>query len=245
LLKEAARRKSDTLAEKQAREIEMWNTAKQSNFEPQTIAPLLKSFRPLIRKKANQFAGNVNLPPAAIHAEFQRAAIHAFKRYDPNKGSALNTWLTNNLRKANRWVKKYQNVARIPENRQYGIGLYNTAKANLDASLGREPTTQELAEELGWSQNEVRTLGMELRKDLPTSGFETGYDPTTISPSRDLEKLKLVKYELNPRQRLVYEYTLGDGQPMLKPGEIAKRMGVSPSTISRIRKEIADKLEQY
>lgn len=245
LLKEAARKKSDTLAERQAKEMEMWQQAKASDFEPQTVTPLLKSFRPFIRNKANQWAGNVNLPPAAVHAEFQRAAIDAFKKYDPDKGAALNTWVGLNLKKAHRWVMKYQNVARIQEGRQYGIGLYNTAKANLDMRLGRDPTNQELAEELGWDENKVRTLGNELRKDLPSSGFDTGFDPTSITPNQDLEKLKLVKYELTPRQRLVYEYTLGDGKPMLKPGEIAKKLGTSPSTVSRIRKEIADKLEQY
>lgn len=243
LEKEAARKKD--LAETQARELELWQTARQQDFKPTTLTPLLQSFNPLIRKKANQFVGNVDLPPVAIHSEFEKAALNAFRRYDPNKGAALNTWVNINLKKAQRWVSKYQNVARIQENRQYKIGLYNNAKSTLDASLGREPTNAELADHLKWSENTVRMLGNEIRKSLPTSGFEGGFDPTSIAPNRDAEKLKLIKYELTPEERLVYEYTVGDGKPMLKPGEIAQKLNMSPSKVSRLRNAITAKLEQY
>ena len=80
-----------------------------------------------------------------------------------------------------------------------------------------------MAEYLKWSENTVRLLNKEIRKALPTSGFEGGFDPTTISPNRDSEKLKLIKYELTPEEQLVYEYTIGDAQPILKPGQIASK----------------------
>lgn len=243
--KEAARKRKD-LAETQAREMELWYDAKNSGFDPKKLTPLLQSFKPLVRKKANQFVGNVSLPPKAIHAEFEHAALNAFRRYDPTKGAALNTWVSLNLKKAQRWISKYQNVARIQETRQYKIGLYNNALSTLDARLGREPTNQEMSQHLGWSESVVSLLNREIRKAGPSSWFEaSGFDPTAIIPSRDAEKLKLIKYELTPYERLVYEYTIGDGKPMLKPGQIAKKLKISPSKVSRIRNSIIAKLEQY
>jgi RNA polymerase primary sigma factor len=246
LFRKGAARKIKDLAATQARETELWNKWKHQGEKPKDLTPLLRSYNPLIRKKANQFVGNVDLPPAAIHAEFQHAALNAFRRYDPNKGAALNTWVNINLKKAQRWVSKYQNVARIQENRQYKIGVFNNAKSTLDERLGREPTNVEMADHLGWGESDVSMLNKEIRKALPTSGFEGGFDPTTISPNRDSEKLKLIKYELNPEECLVYEYTIGDsGKPMLKPGEIARKLKMSPSKVSRIRNSITSKLEQY
>jgi hypothetical protein len=102
-----------------------------------------------------------------------------------------------------------------------------------------------MSQHLGWAENEVSTLNKEIRKALPTSGFEAGFDPTSIMPSRDAEKLKLIKFELTPEERLVYEYTIGDGKPMLKPGQIARKLKMSPSKVSRIRNSITAKLEQY
>lgn len=243
--KAAARRVKD-LAATQAKEQELWNRWKQKGERSKDLTPLLKSYNPLIRKKANQFVGNVNLPPAAIHAEFQHAALNAFRKYDPNKGAALNTWVNINLKKAQRWVSKYQNVARIQENRQYKIGAFNNARATLDDRLGREPTNLEISDYMGVPENEISMLNTEIRKALPTSGFEGGFDPTTIAPDRDLEKLRLIKYELSPEELLVYEYTVGDGgKDQLKPGQIARKLKMSPSKVSRLRNAITAKLEKY
>jgi DNA-binding MarR family transcriptional regulator len=67
-------------------------------------------------------------------------------------------------------------------------------------------------------------------------------------PSRDAEKLKLVRYEFLDDQKMldVYDYTLGTyNKPQLKPSEIAKKLGVSPSTVTRMRQTIAKKIEEF
>lgn len=243
--KEAMGRIED-LSKIQAKELGMWKEWKAGGEEPAGLQPLLRSFRPMIRQKANMFANNVDLPPAAVHAEFQQAAINAFKGYNPDKGAALGTWVNINLQKAQRWVAKYQNPARIQESRQYRIGEFQNATATLDNRLGRPPTVEELSEHLGWAPNTIRLLSSEIRKAHPSSGYEErGYDPTSVMPSAESEKLKLVKYELTPEETQVYEYTIGDGKPALKPGEIAQKLGWSPSKVSRIRNSIVAKMEKY
>lgn len=226
------------------KDLQLWHQWKQGGENPEDMKPLLDSFRGLIRSRSNKFAGNVELPPAAIHAEFTRQAVAAFKTYDPSRGAALGSWVGTNLQKGNRFIATYQNTARIGEHRHYKVGQYQNAYATLDDQLGREPTNQELSEHLGWHPKEVTRMGAEIRKSHIETAFEG--DPTSVFPSREAEVLKLVKYQLGPEEQLVYEYTIGEGgKPQLKPGEIAKQLKMSPSKVTRIRANIYQKMQGY
>lgn len=233
------------LAETQKIEFDMWQTWKDGGQDPNDLRPLLQSFKPLIRNKSNSWANRADLPPAAVHAEFNKQFVNALKTYNPTKGAGLSTWVTNRLQKAQRWVSKYQDPMRIQENRYYKTGEWDNAMATLDEQFGREPTTREMAEHLGWSEAEAGRMEAEKRKSLYSSGFE-GYDPTSIMPSREAEKLRLIRYDLSPEELQVFDYTVGaNGKPQLRPGEIAKQLGMSPSKVTRIRNSITKKLEDY
>ena len=238
--KEAAKGRSSLREE----DLQLWNQWKQGGEKPNDLRPLLSNFRGMIRKQSNQFARNVELPPNSIHAEFTKQAVNAFRSYDPNKGAALGTWVTTNIQKGKRWVSTYQNPARIGEHRIYKIGQFESAKSQLDERFGREPTQQEMAEYLSWSPREVGRMGSEIRKAHIESSYEG--DPTTITPSIEMERLRLVKHELSPEEKLVYEYTIGDGgKPELKPGQIAKKMKISPSKVTRIRTNIFNRVMDF
>ena len=243
--KEAARRKKD-LAEIQQKELELWEQWKNNGERPDDLRPLLQSYKPVIRYRANQWSSRADLPPEAVHAEFQKSALDAFRTYDPNRGTKLSTHVNNKFKQAYRWVQQHQDPVRMQERRYYQAGAYDNAMAQLDDVLGREPTTREVAEHLGWDEAEVGRMQKEKQTVHFSSGYEGGYDPTSIMPSRDAEKLKLVRYELNPEELQVYDYTLGTyGKPQLRPGEIAKKLGMSPSKVTRIRQAIAGKLEDF
>ncbi len=242
--KEAARRKRD-LSETKQQDLELWEKWKAKGEKPNDLRPLLNNFRGLIRSRANRWTG-VDLPPAAIHAEFTKQFVNALRTYDPNKGTALGSWVTTNLKKAQRWVTTYQNPARIQENRHYKVGLYQNAQATLDDQLGREPSSMELAEHLGWPEAEVGRMQLEIRQALTSSGFEIGLDPTAIMPSRDLEKLTLLRYELTPDELQVYDYTFGMyGKQQLRPNQIAKKLKMNASKVTRIRNSIIAKFKKY
>lgn len=227
--------------ERGQQDLELWKQWKENGEKPNELRPLLNNFRGMIRSQANRFSGNVELPPAAINAEFTKQAVNAFRTYDPNRGAQLGTWVRTNLQKGQRWVSTYQNTARIGEHRHYKVGQYQNAFATLDDQLGRPPTSQELSEHLGWSDKEVSKMGTEIRHSHIESAYQG--DPTTILPSRESEIIKLVKFDLTPEEKLVYEYTLGEGgKPQLKPGEIARTLNMSPAKVTRVRDGIYQKM---
>jgi len=233
------------LGQVKQRELELWKNWNAGGQKPEDLRPLLRSFKPLIRKQANQWVstGDVDIPPEAVYAEFNKQFVKALQTYDPDKGQ-LGSWVTGNLRKAKRWMATYRHPARMGESRFYMTGQYDRAKAYLNDQLGREPSTIEIADYMQQPVAEIGRLEMEKRKSLPSGGWE--FDPTTISPSKEAEALRLAMYEMTPQEQLVAEYTLGmNGKPTLKAGEIAVKLGVSASKVSHIRAAITDKLSKY
>ncbi len=68
----------------------------------------------------------------------------------------------------------------------------------------------------------------------------------TLTPSRESEVLNMVRYELTPEELLVYEYTVGfGGKPLLRPGQIANKLNMNPSKVTRLRKSMAAKVDKY
>jgi len=242
---------ADILKKRQQFEIEQWQKWKQSGEKPTELRPLLQSMRPLIKGQVNVFKGRVrNIPPAAIEAEFNRHAMTAFRSYDPNRGAKLSTHVRNHLQKAKRFVAANQNLGYIPEHRVWNIGEFKNAQSYLQEQLGRQPTSTELTEHLGWTPAEVGRMQKEMRADLPASGFVDAQgqstDPGQFLPSREREVMNLIGYELSPEEKLVYERTYGvGGQRAQTPGQIAKSLKFSPSKVSRLRKKIAGKIQQH
>lgn len=236
---------ADDLKERQQRELQMWQTWKDGGKQPEHLKPLIQSFRPLINRHANVWAGKIrDIPPAAIRAEFNNQFVKALETYDPNRGAGLNTHITYQLRRARRFATTYQNPGHIPETRIYRIRELQDAEAHLDDQFGRPPTQLEIADHLKWSPRKVEVLQREVRKAHPTGHFET--DPMSFTPSRHNEIMRLLPYELNAEERQVFEHLFGvGGKPKLEPGQIAQKLNMSAPKVSRLKKSISEKYARY
>lgn len=231
------------LRTRQQRDLDMWRTWKSGGQKPEDLRPLLQAFDGMIQGQAAVFKGRVRVPPAAIDAEYKRQFLAALEHYDPDKGS-LGTYVYQYLSKSKRFIANHQNMARIPESRIYKIQEFQVGQKYLDEQLGRPPTHEELSAFLGWKPAEVARLTTELRKDISSSQFLD--DPGTVLPSRAEEVLRLVQYELTPEELQVFRHTFGvSGAPSLTPGQIAAKLHMAPSKVSRLRKKISEKVERY
>ena len=245
MVKEAAK-KNVPLSDLKVQDFELWQKWKAGGEKPEDLRPLISNFRGMVRGKSNFWASRADLPPAAVNAEFDRQFVNALQSYNPDKGTQLGSWVTTNLRKAQRWVTQNQDPTRVQEERYYKMGKWDNTYATLSDQLNREPSTREMAEHMGWSEAEAGRMEREKRGVLYSSAYE-GYDPTQIMPSIEGERLKLARYELrDPIELQVYDYTLGTyGKPQLKPNQIAKQLKISPSKVTRIRQKIAGILDDF
>jgi len=225
------------LRKTQQKEAELWQKWDQGGRKPADLKPLHESFKPIIAKQTRVYSGKVPIPTSAIHHEMNKQFVNAMKSYDPGRGTKLNTWVTTNLKKGQRFIKTYQNLGKIPEGQISLITPYKAAKEELAAKLGHEPDTQSIADHMGEPVKRIIQLEKENRPDLSASGFLN--DPAEVLAPKELEAFKLIQYDLQPEERTVYEYTFGvNGKPLLKPGQIAKKTGIHASKISRIRKKL-------
>lgn len=238
LIKEGAPVQGDKteLRSTQRKELELWHEWNKGGRKPKHLKPLYDSYKPLIEREARKFTNRVELPTSAIHAELRKQFVNAVKTYDAKKGAALGSWIQTNLRKASRFVKTYQNFGKIPEGNISNIRVFDQAKEELTTKIGHEPDTRTLADYLKWPHKRVIQLQKERREDMPASGYM--HDPAEVLAPVELEAIRLIQYDtrLGKEDRAVYEYTFGmNGKPRLNPGQIAKKTGIHPSKVSRIR----------
>lgn len=224
------------------KDIELWRNWRSSR-SPSDLTLLLRAFNPLIQGSVNKYA-NAPIPRSALEAEAKKWAVEAFKSFDPSRGVKLSTHVTNYMMKLYRYTGKHQNVGRMPEHQIMQIRPFQSAESQLSDNLGRPPTTTELAEHLGWNANRVNQMQKSIRKDIAsTTGLGDG-DYTSYSQEGEI--LAMGYWSLTNEEKLVYDYTTGsNGKPKIKPGEIARKMNVSPSKISKIRNSIGSKLNTF
>jgi len=244
------------LAQKKSSEMDMWKTWKEGGQKPEHLDPLLKSFAPLIQSRVNQYKNKVEIPTSAIEHEHKKEFVNALRTYDPTKGASLSTHIVNRLPKAGRYIDSNKNIARIPENIYTKIGYFNSLKSNLSEQLGHEPDDATIHdhllktphEKLGvLSMKDIGRLNKEQRKVLILSASSAAdIIGTPNLSSREEEVVHLVYHELSPQERLVHEHTFGmNGKPILKPGDMAKKLKMDGPKISKLKASIRTKILKY
>jgi DNA-directed RNA polymerase specialized sigma subunit len=224
------------------KELELWKEWKYKGNQ-QALSDLMASLRPLIKKISSPWIRS-GIPQSALEGEVKRIVVESLNNYDPSFGVQLNTFIISRSKKINRYVYKHQNIGRISEQRITQIGTFNNVKQFLTDRYSREPSSAQLADELGWSVPEVERMEKESRRDI--IGSMQIVEPGMIMTDRDQEVLDFLYYELTPEEQVIYEYLLGKhGKPMLKANEIAKRLGTNPAKISRVRAKMAEKYRAY
>ena len=161
--------------EKDFAAYQQWNRTKSKK----DMGALITQLNPVIYSEVHRQAGT--LPPAALAGETKIWAIKAIKSYDPSKGAALATHVTNYIRRVRRLNYKYQNNARLPDPVQMKVGDYKRTVANLSEELNREPTTEEISKSLGWTKGFAVKFKDRLYDDLVESASERSSETSHYS----------------------------------------------------------------
>lgn len=223
--------------------LELWQQWK-AEPTPQKLQPLLRQLEPTFNTAIRNWkAPNVN--ETAFKAEIQTHAIKALENYDPSRGASIVTHVTGRIQKAKRFNTRAQNMAYIPEEKAKYIGQIDSARDELMDELGREPTHHEIAGIVNIPAKRVKEIQGLRFADIKGSAFQS--DPQGHTGSRDREVIALLRQELKGDEQTVYDYVYGqNGKPKTEStGEIARRMGMSASQVSRIKNRIAAAYKKY
>lgn len=220
------------------------NTA--GTVDPNLTGQLLSRFKPIQQNAINQYKSPLTGP--GINTKARTLVLEGMKSWDPARGGAPSTHITNQLRRLYRENLQQQSV----QNTEADAGLFggmDTASAELTDELGRDPTNQELHTRVNEALPAHRKVDLgrmeqaqsRRRKTVSASNFES--NPQTMHQQLEQQKLEMLPHDLDEQETQVYNNLFGKGgaRASTSTNTIARRMGVSAPTISRLRKRILTK----
>jgi len=219
-------------------DLEIWKTWKKQPT-PSNMQAVLNQVNPLVQKEVNRWSGTLARP--AIEIEGKRLAAEAIESYSPTGGAALSTHIMNRLKKLSRLPYTHQNIARIPEYQTLKFHTYNLAQSSLQDRFGRDPTVDELSDELGWSKNHLAGFQKSLRKEF----VESGITPPIFDASTDENGMvDFVFHDLSPVQKQIFQHSTGyGGAPVLSNPDMTKKLKMTQGQLSYQKRLLVDKIQ--
>lgn len=221
--------------------IKRWK--KQRDYSAYT--ELKNRNRGMVFQYVNRYKA-ASVPQSALEAEAWKLFDDAVNDFSPTAGAKFSTYLSYQLRKLDRYTKKYQNIARIPEALAGQIGDYDRAYNQYVSKHKKAPTHKQMSKLTGMPISHVKRLHTSRRQDL----FEGMYEGN-IQERLDLEEstkwlLVELRDELTPQERQVYDYLIGHNKPQItSKKELSQRLKMSPGRVSQITRNIAIKLKPH
>lgn len=212
---------------------------------PATMAVMLQQVRPILDLAMRQYGAS----GPTLQARARLMAAQALRSYDPSRGS-LRNHLMMHLQGLRRQAARQSQIVRLPERVALDMGYLRRGRLELVDLLGREPSTAELADHVGFSPAKIQKLqrvrpglaeGQTIRE---TDEGEDEAAPAVVHPQYRDAWIKYVYHDLPGEDQLLLEHTTGfGGAPILSKTQIASKLGLSPGAVSQRLKKLQGKLE--
>jgi DNA-directed RNA polymerase specialized sigma subunit len=205
---------------------------------PQVLDSLLQRLQPLIQREVQKWQGTV--PSAVLESKARVLTTEALKTYDEHRGTALSTHIVNRLQKLSRDVYPHQQVARLPENVQLKYNTFQVASNILYDKLGRDPTVDELADELAWPVRQVSNFNNAYaRKE-----FVESEDVGGMGDDSEDSLVDFYYHGLPPDDKTVFEDMTGyGGKPVLNNSSLTHKYKMTQNQLSYKKRQFVNKLQ--
>ena len=215
---------------------------------------LIKANLRLVVKIARDYDG-LGLPLLDLIDEGNMGLMKAVKRFDPSKGGKLSTygswWIKQSIKRA---LANQSKTIRLPVHLVDKISKMRLASMKLQENLGREPTNDELAEEMHLPPAKVSLLRTAaIRPASLDAPLGDAAEPDTLAdvveddhmhtPYEDLEDKTVVAMlhkmlgSIDNREAdiLRYRFGFGEGGEMRTLEDVGKKFGVTRERVRQIQ----------
>jgi RNA polymerase primary sigma factor len=227
--------------------------------DQQARAEMVRANLKLVVRIARDYA-NFGLPLLDLISEGNIGLMKAVERFDPEKGGKLSTyaswWIKESIRRA---LANQAKTIRLPVHLVDKIGKIRRVSSRMTEELGRDPTDEELAEEIGLSVLKIKELRNAAVRpaslDRPIQGDESLEfgdvlgDEESESPFEQLrdkdmlEEVGALLDLLNDREREIINSRFGlGGQRPETLGEVGEKFGVTRERVRQLQKVALNKL---
>ncbi len=222
---------------------------------------MIKANLRLVVKIARDYEG-IGLPLLDLISEGNIGLMKAVERFDPKKGGKLSTygswWIKQSIKRA---LANQSKTIRLPVHLVDKISKMRRLSMRLQEELGREPTDEELADELDVSAVRVRQMRQAAIRpaslDAPIGDEDSNYfsdvveDENAATPYEDLEDktvtgmLQEMVKRLDARESTILRYRFGlDGGSEKTLEEVGAKFGVTRERVRQIQNLALRKLRK-
>ena len=222
---------------------------------------MIKANLRLVVKIARDYEG-IGLPLLDLISEGNIGLMKAVERFDPKKGGKLSTygswWIKQSIKRA---LANQSKTIRLPVHLVDKISKMRRVAMKLQEELGREPTDEELADELDMTPTRVRQMRMAAIRpaslDAPIGDDESNNfsevveDENAATPYEDLEDktvsvmLQDMVKHLDDREATILRYRFGlDGGAEKTLEEVGEKFGVTRERVRQIQNLALRKLRK-
>ncbi len=222
---------------------------------------MIKANLRLVVKIAHDYEG-FGLPLLDLISEGNIGLMKAVERFDPAKGGKLSTygawWIKQSIKRA---LANQSKTIRLPVHLVDKISKMRRIAMRLQEEFGREPTDEELAEELNMSASRVAqmrtaairpaSLDAPIGDEDSNSFGEVIPDEKAETPYKQLEghtvnnMLRELIKTLDEREATILTYRFGlDGGPERTLEEVGERFGVTRERVRQIQNIALNKLRK-
>jgi RNA polymerase primary sigma factor len=242
-----------------AEEVELAARIKQGDKKARE--QMIKANLRLVVKIARDYEG-FGLPFLDLISEGNIGLMKAVERFDPAKGGKLSTygswWIKQSIKRA---LANQAKTIRLPVHLVDKIAKMRRTALKLQEVFGREPTDDELAEELGISTARVAhlrtaairpaSLDAPIGDDEANNFAEVVQDENADTPYEQLEEKTVTKMlhemiqTLEPREATILRYRFGlDGGPEKTLEEVGQKFGVTRERVRQVQNIALNKLRK-
>jgi RNA polymerase primary sigma factor len=222
---------------------------------------MIKANLRLVVKIARDYEG-IGLPLLDLISEGNIGLMKAVERFDPAKGGKLSTygswWIKQSIKRA---LANQSKTIRLPVHLVDKISKMRRTAMRLQEELGREPTDDELGEELGTTASRVAQMRMAAVRpasldapigDEDSNNFaEVVQDESADTPYEQLEEKTVTRMlqemvkTLDPREAIILRARFGlDGGPQKTLEEVGQKFGVTRERVRQIQNIALKKLRK-
>jgi RNA polymerase primary sigma factor len=222
---------------------------------------MIKANLRLVVKIAHDYEG-LGLPLLDLINEGNIGLMKAVERFDPAKGGKLSTygswWIKQSIKRA---LANQSKTIRLPVHLVDKISKMRRTAMKLQEEFGREPTDEELGDELGISAARVAqlrtaairpaSLDAPIGDDESNNFAEVVQDENAETPYEHLQEKTVTKMlqemvkTLDPREATILRYRFGlDGGTEKTLEEVGEKFGVTRERVRQIQNIALNKLRK-
>lgn len=242
-----------------AEEVELAERIKMGDQKARTH--MIKANLRLVVKIAQDYSG-YGLPLSDLISEGNIGLMKAVERFDPEKGGKLSTygswWIKQSIKRA---LANQSKTIRLPVHMVDKVSKMRKISTMMAESIGREPTDQELSDELGIPRRKLAMLKQAAQRptslDAPVSDDSSSDYSEMIGDERAVNPLEALADKnmhgqldglldvLDERESRIIDARFGlDGRKPMTLEEVGREFGVTRERIRQLQNIALDKMRK-